>query len=422
MKLLQAYKFRIEPNGEQQRLMRRIAGSCRYVWNKALTIQIANHEAGIQHTNHFGMNGWLPVWKKEKDILWLKESPAQLLQSALKDLDRSYKNFFEKRAAYPKFKKKSSNNSFRFPQGFHLDAVNSRIKFPKLGWIRYRKSRELDGVIKNITVSCVAGTWYASIQTEREVEQPVHPSTSTIGLDAGIAVFATLSDGTVFEPVNAYRKNMVKLAKQQRKLSRKKKFSSNWKKQQRKIAKLHHHIACIRKDFLHKASTTISKNHAVIIIEDLKVSNMSRSASGTIEEPGRNVKAKSGLNKSILDQGWAEFRRQLEYKQLWRGGEVVTINPSYTSQACSACGHVSSENRKTQSRFECVACGFAENADLNAALNIEVAGQAISAFQVNGTTRPSAKGTRRSYQHHGVSDAVGIPRPLGRGGCQQPHD
>jgi IS605 OrfB family transposase len=211
---------------------------------------------------------------------------------------------------------------------------------------------------------------------------------------------------------------MVKLAKQQRKLSRKKKFSSNWKKQQRKIAKLHHRIACIRKDFLHKASTIISKNHAVIIIEDLKVSNMSRSAKGTIEEPGRNVKAKSGLNKSILDQGWAEFRRQLEYKQLWRGGEVVTIHPSYTSQACSACGHVSSENRKTQSRFECVACGFAENADLNAALNIEVAGQAISAFQVNGATRPSAKGTRRSYQHHGVSDAVGIPRPLGRGGCQ----
>ncbi len=183
---------------------------------------------------------------------------------------------------------------------------------------------------------------------------------------------------------------MVKLAKQQRKLSRKKKFSSNWKKQQRKIAKLHHHIACIRKDFLHKTSTTISKNHAVIIIEDLKVSNMSRSASGTIEEPGRNVKAKSGLNRSILDQGWGEFRRQLEYKQLWRGGKVVTINPGYTSQACSACGHVSSENRKTQSRFECVVCGFAENADLNAALNIQSAGHALSACQVNGAPRPSA--------------------------------
>ena len=105
-------------------------------------------------------------------MLWLKECPAQLLQSALKDLDRSYKNFFEKRAASPKFKKKKSNNSFRFPQGFELDAVNSRIKFPKLGWIRYRKSREVDGVIKNITVFCVAGKWYASIQTEREVEQP----------------------------------------------------------------------------------------------------------------------------------------------------------------------------------------------------------------------------------------------------------
>ncbi|MHB8252693.1 MAG: RNA-guided endonuclease InsQ/TnpB family protein [Acidiferrobacter sp.] len=286
--------------------------------------------------------------------------------------------------------------SFCFPQGCELDTGNSRIKFPKLGWMHYRKSRAIEGAIKNITMSCVAGKWYASIQTEREVAQPVHSSTSIVGLDAGVTLFATLSDGTMFEPVNAFRKNVAKLAKYQRCLSRKTKFSSNWKKQKQKISRLHQRVAHTRNDFLHKTSSIISKNHAMIVIEDLKVTNMSKSASGTIEAPGRMVKAKSGLNKSILDQGWGEFRRQLEYKQAWRGGDVLVINPRNTSRTCPACSHVSAENRKTQSQFECVECGYAENADLNAAINILRAGHARLACQVNDAVMSSATGTHRS--------------------------
>lgn len=409
MKRLQAYKFRIEPNGEQQRAMRRIAGSCRFVWNKALAFQIANHEAGEKFINHFDMCKWLPVWKKEPDTLWLKEAPSQLYQVVLKDLVRAYKNFFEKRADFPTFKKKGVSSSFCFPQGCELDAGNSRIKFPKLGWIHYRQSRAVEGTIKNITVSCVAGKWYASIQIEREVAQPVHSSPSIVGLDAGVTLFATLSDGTMFEPVNAFRKNAAKLAKYQRCLSRKTKFSSNWKKQKQKISRLHQRVAHTRNDFLHKTSSIISKNHAMIVIEDLKVTNMSKSAAGTIESPGRSVKAKSGLNKSILDQGWGEFRRQLEYKQAWRGGDVLAINPRNTSRTCPACDHVSAENRKTQSKFECVECGYAENADLNAAINILRAGHARLACQVNDAVMSSATGTHRSYQSHSGVEAVGIP-------------
>ena len=409
MKRLQAYKFRIEPNGEQQRAMRRIAGSCRFVWNKALALQIANHEAGEKFINHFDMCKWLPVWKKEPDTLWLKETPSQLYQFVLKDLVRAYKNFFEKRADYPTFKKKGISSSFCFPQGCELDAGNSRIRLSKLGWIRYRKSRAVEGAIKNITVSYVAGKWYASIQTEREVAQPVHQSTSIVGLDAGVTLFATLSDGTMFEPVNAFRKNATKLAKYQRCLSRKTKFSSNWKKQKQKISRLHQRVAHTRNDFLHKTSTIISKNHAMIVIEDLKVANMSKSAAGTIEAPGRSVKVKSGLNKSILDQGWGEFRRQLEYKQAWRGGDVVAINPRNTSRTCPACGHVSAENRKTQSKFECVECGYAENADLNASINILRAGHTRLACQVNDAVMSSATETHRSYLPYSGVEAVGIP-------------
>ena len=409
MKRLQAYKFRIEPNGEQQSAMRRIGGSCRYVWNRALALQKANHEAGGKFINHFTMCKWLPVWKKETDTLWLKETPAQLLQVSLKDLARAYKNFFEKRANFPTFKKKGVNNSFCFPQGCELDASNSRIGFPKLGWIRYRRSRNIEGAIKNIIVSCVAGKWYASIQTEREVAKPVHPSTSIVGIDMGVTLFATLSDGSMFEPVNAFRKAAAKLAKYQRGLNHKTKFSSNWKKQKQKITRLHQRVANTRNDFLHKTSSTISKNHAMIVIEDLKVTNMSKSAAGTIESPGRNVKAKSDLNKSILDQGWGKFRYQLEYKQAWLGGEVLAINPRNTSLTCPACNHVSPENRKTQSKFECVECGYAENADLNAAINILRAGHARLACQVNDAVMSSATGTHRSYPTHSGLEAVGIP-------------
>lgn len=409
MKRLQAYQYQMMPNGEQILRMRRIAGSCRYVWNKSLALQQENQAAGEKFINHFSMCKWLPEWKKEPETIWLKETPSQLFQVVLKDLARAYKNFFDKRADLPKFKKKGYRISFCFPQGCELDEGNSRIKLPKLGWMRYRKSRGVEGVIKNITVSCVANKWCVSIQTEREVVQPMHPSTSIIGLDAGITLFATLSDGSQFAPVNALRTNAAKMEKYQRRMSRKVKFSNNWKKAKARITKLHQRVAHIRNDFLHKTSNTISKNHAIVVIEDLKVTNMSQSANGTIEKPGRNVKAKSGLNKSILDQGWGEFRRQLEYKQAWRGGEVVAVNPRNTSRTCPCCSHVSAENRKTQAKFECIECGYAENADLNAAHNILRAGHARLACQVNGAVMPSAAGTHRSDLSRNRLSTVGVP-------------
>ncbi|END2035476.1 RNA-guided endonuclease InsQ/TnpB family protein, partial [Escherichia coli] len=270
---------------------------------------------------------------------------------------------------------------FRYPQGVKLDQENSRIFLPKLGWMRYRNSRQVTGVVKNVTVSQSSGKWYISIQTESEVSTPVHPSASMVGLDAGVAKLATLSDGTVFEPVNSLQKNQKKLARLQRQLSRKVKFSNNWQKQKCKIQRLHSRIANIRRDYLHKVTTTVSKNHAMIVIEDLKVSNMSKSAAGTVSQPGCNVRAKSGLNRSILGQGWYEMRRQLEYKQLWSGGQVLAVPPAYTSQRCACCGHTAKENRLSQSKFRCQVCGYTANADVNVngARNILAAGHAVLA-------------------------------------------
>lgn len=195
----------------------------------------------------------------------------------------------------------------------------------------------------------------------------------------GIARFSTLSDGTYYNPINSFKKYQNKLAKLQRKLSKKVKFSANWRKFNLKIQKLHQKIANVRNDFLHKTSTAISKNHALVVIEDLQIANMSKSAKGTLENPGKNVRTKSGLNKSILDQGWGEFRRQLAYKLKWLGGKLITVNPQYTSQCCSNCGCIEKDNRKTQAKFKCVSCGYEINADVNAANNILAAGLAVLA-------------------------------------------
>lgn len=359
--------------------MRRFAGACRFVFNRALARQNENHEAGNKYIPYGKMASWLVEWKNATETQWLKDSHSQPLQQSLKDLERAYKNFFQNRAAFPRFKKRGQNDAFRYPQGVKLDQENSRIFLPKLGWMRYRNSRQVTGVVKNVTVSQSSGKWYISIQTESEVSTPVHPSASMIGLDAGVAKLATLSDGTVFEPVNSFQKNQKKLARLQRQLSRKVKFSNNWQKQKRKIQRLHSRIANIRRDYLHKVTTTVSKNHAMIVIEDLKVSNMSKSAAGTVSQPGRNVRAKSGLNRSILDQGWYEMRRQLEYKQLWRGGQVLAVPPAYTSQRCACCGHTAKENRLSQSKFRCQVCGYTANADVNGARNILAAGHAVLA-------------------------------------------
>lgn len=334
---------------------------------------------------YYKLAGLLKDWKREEETKFLGEAHSQILQQTLKDLDRAYKNFFAKRAEIPKFKRKGIHNAFRYPQGFKIDEGNSRIFLPKIGWIRYRDSRKIEGEAKQVTVSLSAGKWYVSIQTEREVEEPKHPGKKAVGIDMGIARFATLSDGSCIKPLNSFRKQERILAKLQRRLSKKIKFSNNWQKQKRKIQKQHQKIANVRKDFLHKETTNISKNHAIVVVEELQIRNMSRSASGTLKNPGKNVRVKSGLNKSILDQGWYEFRRQLEYKMRWRGGELRTVAPQFTSQKCSCCGEVDKASRKTQSKYSCTSCGYEANADYNAAINILAAGLAVTACGASKT-------------------------------------
>jgi len=384
----QGYKFEAQPNGEQLRNLRRFVGACRFVYNKALALNKDRYEEKAKRLGYAGLCALLPRWKTE--FAWLSDVPAQALQQSLKDLERGFSNFFEKRAEFPAFHKKGRKDSFRIPQGFQVDNPNGRIQLPKIGWMRYRKSREIVGTPKHVTVSLVHGKAFLSIQTEREVATPMHPSKSSVGLDWGIKRFYTLSNGEYEEQLSPLQQFAVKVAKLQRVLARKKKFSKNGKKAKFKVAKLHNQIANIRKDFVHKSSKDLSKNHAVVFLEDLSIRNMSKSARGSQAKHGKNVKRKSGLNRAVLDASPFELRRQLQYKLTWRGGLLVAVPPQNTSRRCPACGTVTAENRRTQEKFSCVQCGFTANADFVAAVNIKEAGLALLACsQSSAEVRPS---------------------------------
>ena len=410
MKINKAYKFRLEPNTEQEIILNNLAGSARFVWNQMLAISFEMF-AKDEFINATNLVNKIIDLKSNPDFAFLKtHSNAVSLQQKVRDLASAWSRFFDpkaharlkenkkkpykpkffkladgteiqRRPLMPQFKRKSDGrDSIRLVQfDKYCRVEGNRVKLPNgIGLVKFRKSQDIIGTIKNVTISKKSGRWYVSFSTERELDKnPTHPSKSAIGLDMGISKLLTTSNGDYIKPKNSFKTNQLKLAKLQRGLAKKVKFSENWKKQNRKVQKLHHHIANIRHDYLHKITTRISKSHAMIACEDLKVANMSKSASGSVENKGHHGKAKSGLNKSILAQGWGMMVNMLEYKQQWRGGLLVKVNPRYTSQTCSECQHIAVDNRQTQSKFECVKCMYVANADFNAARNILAAGHAV---------------------------------------------
>lgn len=402
---LKSYRFqlRTQPVGESK--LCRFAGMGRRVWNDALAEQRARHARGEKYAGYSEMCKWLTVWRNDPATAWLAEGPIHAQQQVLRRLDAAYKRFFEAaraglaggrgRAAPPRFKGRGNEPGIRFPdpKQFALDTPNSRIRLPKLGWVRLRMSQPVEGVLRNVSIAREGAKWFASIQVQTSQTVPALGVAPTLGVDLGLAAFAATSDGLLVAPLKALAKQQVRLKRYQRSVSRKKKGSANRRKEEARLGNLHRRIARQRSDWLQKLTTELANQHPVIALEDLRITNMAASATGTIEAPGKNVAAKAGLNRSILDAAWGEFARQLTYKVQWRGGRVILVNPAYTSRTCRICGHESAENRKTQSVFACVACGHAENADINAAKNILAAGHAVWAMeQAQLAQRPAACG------------------------------
>ena len=379
---MRAWKFVLRATSAQEALLRRFSGQARWVWNHALAEHHARDVRKEPHANYNAMALWLTAWRTAPETVWLAQSPVHAQQQVLKRLDAAFQRYFapvkaRRKLGYPRFKKYGDDPGLRFPVAPLLDQANGRLKLPKLGWVRLRQSQAVAGEIRNATVRRDAGKWTVAIQTRHAGVLPAGGLSPSLGIDVGIATFAADSSGRMVEPLNALKAQAVRLRRYQRSVSRKVKGSCNRKKAVIKLRALHKMIANQRSDWLHKLTTGLAREHAVIAIEDLRVANMSASAKGAVEHPGAKVRQKAGLNKAILDQGWSEFARQLAYKLESNGGALVKVSPAYTSQTCSCCGHVDKLNRKTQASFVCVVCGHAEHADTNAAKNILAAGHAV---------------------------------------------
>ena len=302
--------------------------------------------------------------KTKKKYAYLNDCPSQALQQTLINLDKGFQRFFKKEAGYPVFKKKSKYKAIHFPQGYQLfPEVNGKgvIRLPKIGYVHYIAHHPIhpDFEIKNVYVRERGGHFYLSLQGEiNEPDLAERPSLrKVIGLDLGIKHFFTTNQLEWVKPLNKYQRQLTHLQSLQRQLTTKTKFSTNWIRLQRRIAKKHHHIANCRKNFNHQLSRYIADHYDAVFLEKLDIQAML---------------AKGGhkLNMQILDQGWYQFKTFLKYKMEWLNKAFVEIDPAYTSQACACCGHTSRGNRPTQSQFRCLSCGFTANADYQASLNI----------------------------------------------------
>ena len=360
-----SYKFRLYPNKEQENLILRTFGCCRFVFNHYLALRKEIYEQTGNTLNYCACSKDMTGLKQQEETLWLKEVDATALQSSLRDLDDAYQNFFRRvkqggKPGYPRFKSKRHKQSYKSKcVGSNIKVLDGAVQLPKLGNVKCRISRPVQGRILSATVSRSAGgKYYVSLCCRLEEDLPKLPLTGeAVGLDVGIKSFAVASDGTEYPNPKYLRRSEKKLARLQRQLSRKTKGSQNWNKARVRVARLHEHIANQRRDMQHKLSTEIIRHNDVICIEDLAPKNMVR-----------NHK----LAKSISDASWGEFRRQLMYKAEWYGKQVVVIDRFYpSSQLCSECHALWSGTKDLKvRRWVCPECGAELDRDTNAAVNI----------------------------------------------------
>lgn len=382
MKISRGYVYRLYATGEQERQFRQAAGVARLVYNLALEQRRDHWRQHLRATgkgiSFAGQCRELTALRREFAFIGAQAACAQ--QQALRDLEKAYSRWFKGICGYPSPRRRGINDSFRFPASeCYLEQGSNgsrwgRVRLPKIGWVKFRDTRKIpDGAkLNSITVTCDSVGWHISVSWELEVaDRELPEGAPVVGIDRGVKIPLMLSDGRSFKLPEQIAKIEKRHKRAQRVASRRKKGSKRWMKAIRRAAKLKAKQARVRKHWAHEVTKRISDSAGVVAVEALKTQQMTRSARGNAEQPGSNVKAKAGLNREILNVGWYQIESFIAYKIADRGGELVKVNPAYTSQTCSFCGVVDKGSRESQAVFKCRHCGHEENADLNAAKNIK---------------------------------------------------
>ena len=369
---MKSFKTRLELNNKQTTLANKHAGVARYAYNWSVKVCDDAFKSKEKIPSAIDLHKKFVKEVKSENV-WLYEVSKCSPQQSFRNLETSYKNFHKKQSNFdykktkkikikgeikyvleglPQFKKKGQHDSF-YLEG-KIIVNKDKIKVPKFGWLKCSEVLP-DYEIKNVVISKTANQWFISYKIPHKNEI-TNKTKGIVGVDLGIKTLATLSNGKIFNAVKPYKKNKRKLKILQRRLSKKQKGSNNHKKACQKVAKLHYRIANIRKDSTHKLTTYLSKNHTEIVIEDLNVKGMSK-----------NHK----LASAILDGGFYEFRRQLEYKCKWYGSTLTIVDRFYpSSKTCSCCGNIKRDLKLSDRVYECHNCGLVIDRDLNAAINL----------------------------------------------------
>jgi putative transposase len=374
------YRFLLDPSAAQAMEMAAFSGVCRLIYNLALEQRRDFHRQFRRSTgaaiNYLSQARELTELRSQYD--WIRAVSQTAQQQALRDLDTAFRRFFEGVAEYPRPRRKGLNDAFRF-QGREVTVVRlnrswGSVRLPKIGAVRFRWTREVPNTFKNVTVSRDVLGWHVSFSVEIEIEAPRN-ALPTIGIDRGIVHALALSDGTFIDAPRASLKKLDARARRHaQQVARCRRGSNRHRKAKARLASTKAETARVRRHFNHVASARIASSYGIVVIEALQVRNMTTSAKGIIQNPGSNVRQKTGLNRSILDMGWSQFATFLMYKLVAAGGELRTVAPQHTSTTCSCCGGTDKSHRKSQAVYECAGCGSVMNADINAARNILRAG------------------------------------------------
>jgi putative transposase len=350
---------------------------CRELYNAALSERKDAYRMAGKSISYYEQKRDLPEIKAEIREEY-QDIHSQVLQDVLLRLKRAFDNFFRRvkngeEPGFPRFQGRNRYDSFTYPQGGYSLTHDNRVCLSKIGSLKVKFHREIEGTIKTATIKYEAGQWYIIFSCELEQPEPLPVVESEVGIDLGVTHFAALSDGTFIESPRYYRKAQKQLEKLQQALSRKKRDSHRRNKARQAVAKAHRKIANQRRDFHHKQASKLVQEQQTIVFEELQITNISKHAKPKQdEETGQylpnGAAAKSGLNKSILDAGWGQFQQIVTSKAAYAGRTVLKVNPRYTSQVCSQCGTV--RKKSLDERWHSCECGCELDRDTNAAMNI----------------------------------------------------